>query len=284
MHKLMSGSLSVETPTVAIVGLPVALEGCKLVHLSDFHYDGVRLSEELLAEAIDASNAANPDLVLLTGDFVTDDPQPIHALAKRLKHLQSRGGTFAVLGNHDLHYRRSKAEIIQALSDVDIRVLWNQIAYPLHPQLALVGLPDFWSSEFNPALTLNQLDPTVPRIVLSHNPDSAEPLSKWRVDLQLSGHTHGGQVVLPKFGPVPQLVKSFYRSLPRPIRRKIPYLKSCYRAVKHWEWSEGFHRIGSNSLYVNRGLGTYLPGRFFCPPEVTVITLVSTPQITQFPS
>lgn len=276
MHSLLSGSLSVEKLTVAIADLPPSLQGTKLVQLSDLHYDGLRLSEEMLAQAIAATNEAEPDLIVLTGDYVTDDPTPIHQLVLRLKHLQSRAGICAVLGNHDNCYPESKAEITQALTSIDIEVLWNQIAYPLGSQLPIVGLADYWSNEFRVKSVMRQLDDKTPRIVLSHNPDTAQLLKKWRVDLQLSGHTHGGQFTIPGMGPVITLYKEFRRSIPKEVRRWIPFMhKEFAKVVRHWEWAQGYHHVGTNQLYVNRGLGTYLPGRFFCPPEVTVITLVA---------
>jgi hypothetical protein len=278
MHRVLSGPLKVETLTLAIANLPTRCQGLKIVQLSDFHYDGLRLSERLLSEAIAASNQAKPDLVLLTGDYVTDDPTPIHRLVLRLKHLQSRAGIYAVLGNHDLYQRRSRAEVTTALEQIGIQVLWNQIAYPLGPGLALVGLPDYGSREFNPGLVLSQLPAELPRIVLSHNPDSAVRLRSWRVDLQLSGHTHGGQIVIPGLGPLPPWFRKIRRLIPRRLQRRLPFLRnSCDKVLRHWEWSQGLHQVENNWLYVNRGLGTYLPGRLFCPPEVTVITLVSQP-------
>lgn len=275
MHKLLTGPLRVEKLTIALCNLPERLEGTKLVQMSDFHYDGFRLSDALLEEAIAASNQQQPDLVLLTGDYVTKDPAPIHSLALRLKQLQSRAGIYAVLGNHDLVYRHSKSEITRAMTRTGIGVLWNEAVYPLGPELALVGLPDFWSREFNPAGVLAQVGAGIPRIVLSHNPDSAQLLRRWRVDLQLSGHTHGGQIVIPGVGPAAGRLKSIRRKIPKPLRRLIPYMSDgCDKVVHHWEWAEGLHQVGANQLYVNRGLGTYLPGRLFCPPEVTAITLV----------
>ncbi|HBB34403.1 MAG TPA: metallophosphatase, partial [Cyanobacteria bacterium UBA9273] len=176
----VSEALKVEEIRVAIADLPPSLQGTKLVQLSDLHYDGLRLSEKMLAEAIEASNQAEPDLVVLTGDYVTDRPEPIYPLVWRLKHLQSRLGIYAVLGNHDLYYPKARTIVAEALAGIGVRVLWNQIAYPLGPELPFVGLADFWSREFNPAPVMNQLDPQIPRIVLSHNPDSAECLKKWR--------------------------------------------------------------------------------------------------------
>ena len=118
-----------------------------------------------------------------------------------------------------------------------------------------------------------QLQPHIPRIVLSHNPDTAAILMRWRVDLQLSGHTHGGQIVLPWLVPALQLLKQFGRYVPPFLRSPLSFLKPYIGLVQNWQWLQGWHRIGDNQLYVNRGLGTYFPGRFACPPEVTAIRL-----------
>lgn len=274
MHWLLTGSLSVEKLSVKIQGLPASTKGTRIVQLSDLHYDGLRLSEEMLEQAIITSNEAEPDLVVLTGDYITDDPAPIYKLVKRLKKLKSRSGIYAVLGNHDIHYRTAKAEVTAALTSINIKVLWNEIAYPLGEDLPLVGLAEYWSKGFNPASVMNRLSDATPRIVLSHNPDTAHILQQWRVDLQLSGHSHGGQIVLPDIGPIVIYYKELIGIIPKNVRQSIPFLRPDYvKVLQHWEWAQGFHKVGKNQLYVNRGLGTYLPGRLFCPPEVTVITL-----------
>lgn len=274
MHRLLTGKLRVEYLTIPITNLPANLSGTKIVQLTDFHYDGVRLSEWLLQEAIAAANEAEPDLIFLTGDFITYDPAPIYGLVQRLKNLQSRAGIYAVLGNHDHYWPGAKREVANALNSVGIRVLYNEAIYPLGSQLALVGFADFWSGDFAPKPVMALINPAIPRIVLSHNPDTAEKLQTWRIDLQLSGHTHGGQIVLPGIGPLYAWVRKIGYLIPKPIRKFIPFVSAYDRVVAHWEWASGLHSVGSNLLYVNRGLGTYAPGRLFCPPEVTVITLV----------
>ncbi|MFM2062526.1 MAG: hypothetical protein RLZZ507_2196 [Cyanobacteriota bacterium] len=273
MHRLLSGPLKTEKITVKIAGLPASLQGKKLVQMSDFHYDGVQLSDKMLARAIAITNQAQPDLILLTGDYITTSTAPLHQLVKYLKNLQSRHGIYAVLGNHDLYYRTSQSEVTDTFTNIGIHVLWNQISYPLGKELPIVGLADFYSKEFNPAPIMNQLDSTTPRIVLSHNPDTAEILRKWRVDLQLSGHTHGGQIVIPGVGPALMIYQKIARKLPKKLQRFLPFFRENKSIIANWEWSQGLHHIGKNQLYVNRGLGSYLPGRLFCPPEVTIITL-----------
>lgn len=274
MHRLLTGALSVDRQTVAIVDLPARLSGTTVVQLSDFHFDGVRLSQSLLSKTLRQIHSLNPDLIALTGDFVTNDPSPIHELATQLKHLPSRYGTIAVLGNHDIQVSGAKDIVIQALESADITVLWNAIATPMGKDFPIVGFADYWSGEFDPHL-LEQLDPHTPRLVLSHNPDTAEPLEKWRADLVLAGHTHGGQSYIPLLGPGPLVWQSVRRWVPQAIRNRIPFLSDrCFKVIRHWEWGRGLHQVGNNWLYVNRGLGTYFPGRFFCRPELTVITLI----------
>ncbi|MCT7990050.1 metallophosphoesterase [Laspinema olomoucense] len=274
MHGFLTGSLKIERLNVAIADLPTHLRGTKLVQLSDFHYEKDGLSDKLLAEAIAASNHADPDLVLLTGDYVTHNPDCIYPLALQLKHLQSRRGIYGILGNHDIKLPHSKSTIITAFEKIGILILWNEVAYPLGAGLAVVGMAEVQSGQFNARAVFPGINESIPRIVLSHSPDTATYLQTLRVDLQLSGHTHGGQIILPKIGPLPAYFKCFREQVPKGLRQWIPYLsKNTYKIVERWEWSQGLHQVGNNQLYVSRGLGTYFPGRLFCPPEVTIITL-----------
>ncbi|MBD2138490.1 metallophosphoesterase [Anabaena sp. FACHB-1237] len=278
MNWLLSGRLKTEKLVVKITNLPVSLQGLKLVQLSDFHYGNYHLSSRLLTEAIAVTNSLKPDFIFLTGDYVNNTPEPIYQLAEHLQKLNSRYGIYAILGNHDLYHKNSKSKIINALQNVGIQTLWNEIVYPLGSDLQLVGLADLSTREFQPELVMNKIDPKIPCIVLSHNPDTAEYLQSWKVDLQLSGHTHGGQIVIPGLGlAIVYYIKMLHilRKIPTKIRRLLPFLPKHIPILNHWEWSEGLHQIGNNQLYVNRGLGTYFPGRFFCRPEVTFIQLIS---------
>lgn len=278
MRPLWVGPLTLETVTVSIRDLPPALEGCRMAQLSDFHYDGERLALPLLQAAIAQVNDLQPDLIALTGDFITHSHAPMADLADQLSHLRSRCGVVAVLGNHDNHRLDNRITVRRELRRVGIQALWNQVVYPLGPEFPVVGLAEYWSREFAPSVVLSQIPPHLPRLVLSHHPDSADALMPWRVDLQLSGHTHGGQIIVPGLGIVPAWLDGWHRGLTTLL--PLPLLKrGRAKAINHWEWASGLHPIPQNPaapgwLYVNRGLGTYAPGRWRCPPEVTLITLV----------
>jgi len=262
----------VERVAIAIADLPPDLEGCKIVQLSDLHYDGQSLEDGTLAQAIALVNAENPDLIALTGDYISDDPAPMIALAAHLRELKSRCGVVASLGNHDNQGLAQRQAVIDALESAGITVLWNAIAYPLGPGLAVVGLADFWSREFKPQPVFATLPPGLPRLVLSHNPDSAAQLQSCRIDLQLAGHTHGGQIVLPSGETLLENLLRWQRQLSLPSHQ---FVNNFAHTIHHWEWVQGHHWLGRNQLYVNRGLGSYFPGRVNCPPEITVLTLTA---------
>lgn len=248
-----------------IPGLPPDFEGLKVVQLSDIHLDNFT-EPFFLREAVRRINQLDPDIIFLTGDYVTNgfgnrfgmDRFAIGAAwqcANILLGLRCRR-IYAVLGNHDLDVNAK--QVSSALRDNGITVLRNSYLPIEHgkSRLWLAGLDDPVVGNPLPELAIppairNQ--PGEPVILLCHAPDFARTLSTMpagqAVSLMLSGHTHGGQIRLPAVGP-----------LVLPIGGKL--------------FPEGLYRLGRMQLYVNRGLGTVgVPFRFDCPPEITLHTL-----------
>jgi len=287
-------TLKVDRHTIKIPGL--VRETIRIVHLTDFHYDFIkpeRISKLMLDHVVEVTNSHYPDLVLLTGDYVEYTAMASQELASKwLSRLSSKYGTFAVLGNHD--YKEGKVGrdiIVKALTDVGIKVLDCEVTYPLDgdPAFQLVGLGDWTSRKYGfndfrveEAFThvVEGEDKNITRIVLSHQPDSAINLSKYNIHLQLSGHVHGGQICLPwNNKPLLSYLNNIAKKLPNFLQKYIPHHLNI---IKNWDWAQGLHRVqpslgsschSNNLLYVNRGLATHPPLRFYCPAEVAVIDL-----------
>ncbi|MCI0396733.1 MAG: metallophosphoesterase [Chloroflexi bacterium] len=243
--------LVVERVEVPLQGLVEALAGFRIVQLSDFHlYPYTQL--DLIQEAVAMANELAPDLIVLTGDYVLETAEAIFELAPALAALNARHGVFAVLGNHD-HW--TDAAVVRAgLGSVGLPLLDNR-GVTLHvggSQLYLAGVDDCWSGQPDLTVALDGLPAGAPTILLAHEPDFADPFSEYgRVSLQLSGHSHGGQVRLPGIGAL---------VLP-PHGQK---------------YDVGLNRAGDMWVYTNRGIGLLSPAvRFNCPPEITELTLVA---------
>ena len=259
---------------IEIEGLPSDLHGTILVQASDIHYksDDPQIFKTV-QDFVDINNKINPDLTVLTGDYISsqegeENLENLNSLGNLLSNLNNKCGTYACLGNHDVKHSL-KSSCIEILEHSGVSVLWNQIAEPLGPQLPLVGLADFLSPDFN-LNCFSGISEDTPRIVLAHNPDSTALFKdkEVRADLILSGHTHGGQIQLPWVGPLLPLLT--------PVLKHIPKLKKYTKIVLNLKLFEGLHSLSlGNQIYINRGLGSHFPGRFFCAPEVTVITLKS---------
>jgi len=244
---------------ISLSRLPPALDGFTIAQLSDFHYDPL-FSITPIRRAIEIVNRLHPDLVVLTGDFVT---LPIYALdrdqragkaaepcAKLLSGLNSRLGSIAVLGNHDV--QTDPEFVTAALEDHGIRVLCNR-SLPIEQAGSRFWLCGLDSANRAPHMSraLDGVPQTESVVLLIHEPDFANKASSHPVDLQLSGHSHGGQIWLPGIG-APWLPR-FARKYPR-----------------------GRYNVSGLPLYTNIGLGTIrLPVRLNCTPEVTLITLRS---------
>ena len=249
----------VEEIQLSLARLPAAFDGLRIAQLSDFHYDEFTNAISLKA-AIASINQLKPDLVVLTGDFVTlpmfkdtdrSAAKACDPCAHLLAQLRPPMGTIAVLGNHD-HFT-SPDHIAECLSSNNIHVLRDS-SLELEragSRVWIAGTNDMEAPAGNIERALRAIPRDEATIMLVHEPDVADEVAKFPVDLQLSGHSHGGQVRFPLIGA--------------PV---LPYLGRKY------PW--GLRKIGAMMLYTNRGIGTIrLPIRFFCPPEITLFTLKS---------
>jgi uncharacterized protein len=225
--------------------------------LSDFHYDPYFTTHPLHA-SIALVNDLHPDLIVLTGDFVTapwadaDNDKAASAAepcARLLRQMQSRHGLWAVLGNHDC---ATNPELVTGMLQAEgIRCLANESAAieGNGARFWLAGVNDVLNGAADLGDTLHSVPRDEATVLLVHEPDYADLVARSPVDLQLSGHSHGGQVRFPLLGPL--------------------YLPGLARK---YVW--GLYRVGNLMLYTNPGIGTIgLPLRWNCPPEITLLTL-----------
>jgi predicted MPP superfamily phosphohydrolase len=248
---------------IGLPDLPDGLDGLTIAQLSDLH-SGPYVSREMLHHSVEMTNALNPDLVVLTGDFVYKSYLHIAVCALELAALKARYGLYAVMGNHDMW--NDPGQITASLSGVGIRVLRNEKA-PLSlgsSTLWLLGVDNasylgedypgymtVWQeAKGNLARLLEGIPGEDTRILLVHNPDFTEILPEGRVDLALCGHTHGGQVRLPLIG--------------------APVVPSHFGQ----KYAAGLVQSPTTLVYVNRGIGLIPPAvRFNCRPEITLLRL-----------
>jgi predicted MPP superfamily phosphohydrolase len=239
--------------------VPLGLGGgrLKLLQLSDFHADPMPLDH--VARCIRAGLAEKPDLICLTGDFITRKYDQWDAYSALLAESAKAAPTFAILGNHDgghwarRHGYADTKPVRGLLEKAGVRLLHNEAERfeNANGKITLAGLGDMWAQEMEPAAVLGgrKRERDVPLVLMSHNPDTKDALSSYAWDLMLSGHTHGGQLSLPLLGEpfAPIVDKRYVRDL---------------------------HRIGDRWLYITAGVGCLHTARFNCRPEISLLTLV----------
>ena len=235
---------------------PERLNGFTIALLSDFHFDPY-FSIHPLHAAIPMVNSLRPDLIVLTGDFVTapvvgDDKKAAFAAepcARLLSQMTAPRSLWAVMGNHD--DATDVEHVTRALQAEKIRVLANQSEAIEHDgaRIWLAGVNDVLSETADLSKTLHGVPADEAVILLAHEPDFADEASRFPIDLQLSGHSHGGQI-------------------------RMPFLPPLYLPSLAEKYFMGRYEVGRLKLYTNVGLGTMrVPMRWNCPPEITFLTL-----------
>ncbi len=245
------GWLTVYRRRVPLPGLPPALDGFTIGQLSDLHFGRI-ITPEHVRRAVDMLMELRPDLIALTGDYVWGGARAGHVATDALAPLQAEHGVYAVLGNHD-YWSKDAPGISQVLTDLGFVVLTNQSArvQTRGTDWWMCGVDDMWAGEPNLDAALRGVPAEAFHVLLSHAPDFADRAAAQGVPLQLSGHSHGGQVRLPLLGaPVLPL-----------YGRKYPM---------------GLQPVAGTSalVYTNVGVGCISPPvRLNCRPEVTLLTL-----------
>jgi hypothetical protein len=245
--------LQVERVPIPLTRLPAAFHGFTIAQLSDVHF-GKLVDPAHIRRAVDVTLDLAPDLIVLTGDYVSDmtDKEP-KLITSELGRLSAPAGVWAVLGNHD--HNLGARIVTQALTRANVRVLRNAngVVRRAGEQLWLAGVDDVCRRKHDLSGAMQGIPEDAPVIALVHEPDFADEVAlEPRVRLQLSGHSHGGQVCCPLLGPL-----------------RLPLLGRKY--------PQGLYQIGGLWLYTNRGLGTMgVPIRFHCRPEITLFTLTAT--------
>lgn len=235
---------------VHLPNLPPAFDGYRIVNLTDIHL-GPSIAYESVTHAAKMTADLEPDLIVLTGDFVTEfvDEGPLYTT---LRSLSAPDGVWAVMGNHD-HWSDVEAvrRIVQQAGVIELRNAHIRIERGCE-SLYLAGVDDIWEQKHDLAAALDGIPANATTILLAHEPDYADEVAPTnRVALQLSGHSHGGQVAIPL--------------IEKPVLSEFVHLARKY--------PRGLYQIGSMWLYTSAGLGRSWVPRVHASPELTEITL-----------
>ena len=234
--------IQVTREELLVSGWPEALSGLRVGFISDLHRSAT-VSHEMIATAVSILMAESPDLIILGGDYVTNrDRRFVQPAADALAGLSAKAGVFAVLGNHD--EERDMTPVLTALGFSVLRDSRTQITIR-GETVELAGLR-YWTRRMQDVTrVIRGASPNL--ILIAHTPNRLIEAAALSVPLMLSGHTHGGQIVLPGLGAV---------------------------AARDFPVVAGSARRENTTVFVTRGVGTvYVPVRINCPPEVALLTL-----------
>jgi len=246
-----------ERVTIPVAGLPAGWRGARIVQLSDLH-SGRHITRQRLEAIARRAARLKPDLVVVTGDIVHNSPAFAPQAAEAIASIPTKHGVFACLGNHD--FWAGADAVDRELERAGVRVLRNDgvLLDRGGDGLWLCGVDDVWSGRFDLRAALRGRPEGTATVLLAHQPNTWPLAQELGVQLQLSGHTHGGQVAL----------LWLHRSLSL-ARFITPFVAGLYRA-------------GRSYLYVNRGAGSVMPMvRLGARPEVTELTLMPPDEVAE---
>ncbi|MBE9031959.1 metallophosphoesterase [filamentous cyanobacterium LEGE 11480] len=248
--------IEVRPISLTLPHLAPEFEGYKIVQLTDIHADKW-MSPDRLSHVLQIANQQNPDLVAMTGDYVTRAVEKYAPTLSVFEQLTPKDGTLAVLGNHDNY--SNPYTLIDIMHQAGVKVLWNEVQEIQRGDvtLAIAGSGDVISGHDRLPHIMARMPLAGAGILLVHEPDFADKAAAThRFDLQLSGHSHGGQIKLPFVA----------------VRRITPKLAKKYPS--------GLYKVDDLWQYTSRGVGlaSRVRVRLNCRPEVTVLTLHAPPQ------
>ncbi|MEK6759564.1 MAG: metallophosphoesterase [Deltaproteobacteria bacterium] len=253
--------IRVEKVSVPIAGLGAGLDGFTICQITDIHHSHT-VSLDYIEGVIRMANSLEPDMMALTGDYIDMDREYMGPVIRCLSDLKARHGSIAVMGNHDYFIGREYSKDVISSNSIPLLENSHTIIEYGGSRLCVAGVTDLLEDTPDAGAALAGVPADIPRVLLSHHPDYSERIDTGlRVDLILSGHTHGGQVRLP-FGIAPIVPSAFGQ-----------------------KYSGGLVSLGRDEgtkVYVSRGIGvSMIPVRFNCPPEITLIRLTAAPPSTK---
>lgn len=244
----------------AVIELPqrVMPKPIKILQLSDLHASPV-VSLQFIARAIAAGLALKPDLIFLTGDYISGKFGNFSAYAAVLRPLTAAAPSFAILGNHDggrwVGVRGGYSDtqrVRDLLTQSGITLLHNSAAIVQNAgaTIRIVGLGDWWAGECDPRAGFGSesQEKEVATLVLTHNPDTKDLLQQYAWDVAFCGHTHGGQL-------------------------QVPVIGTPFAPVRDKRFVKGLHSWDGRWIYITKGVGNLHGLRFNCRPEISLITL-----------